>query len=111
MAFTPKNDGFGYATTRPGASSMSAAMQGGNMSSEEEDEDEDAEAADQHDPNSITQSFRRSTKMDEIQAKITAINASTKPLSIQVMTGSIHGECSGNLKVVQNGLGQFIRAL
>ena len=46
MAFTPKNDGFGYATTRPGASSMSAAMQGGNMSSEEEDEDEDAEAAD-----------------------------------------------------------------
>ena len=40
-----------------------------------------------------------------------AVSQSSKPLEIHFMAGSIHGNLSGNLKVVQSGLTSFLKAL
>lgn len=98
----------GYSTQRIGGL---GALANAELSSDDEDEDADDEESKTNSVNWISQSFKRSTKMDEISEQIQYISTTKQPLSIHFSAGSIHGNLDGNLKVVQSGLTTFLRAL
>ena len=94
----------GSRTGRPGASS--------NQDDYDSEEDEEEEATKStENPNLISQSFKRQTTNEEIAKAIMAVSASSKPLEVHFMAGSIHGNLGGNLKVVSSGLTSFLNAL
>ena len=59
----------------------------------------------------INQSFRRSTKFEDISSQISLINQIQKPLHVSFLAGSVNGTLEGQLKVVQAGLGSFLKAI
>ena len=82
---------------------MRAGMEGReDWSSDSDEENEEPEEAKGINTNvtMITQSFKRSTTMDEISKQVVLAGASQKPLHVNLLAGSIHGNLEGNLKVV-----------
>ena len=81
-----------------------------DFSSDEEDSEEQNSPASQNIV-SISQSFKRSTTMEEISNQIIAVSSSNKPIHVNFLAGSIQGNLAGNLKVVQSGLSSFLKTL
>lgn len=49
--------------------------------------------------------------MEQISNQIVTISGTNKPLHLNLLAGSIHGQLAGNLKVVQSGFSTFLKAI
>ena len=84
---------------------------GKNDSYGSDDSEEEVKSTPKANIEVVSQNFRRSTKPEEIQDAINKVNASTKPLHVSFLAGSIHGSLGSELKEVQTGLTSFLRSL